>query len=105
MQHSVSLEDARLALDILARNDVRYVHFTGGEPLIHRDIVEIIAHARGLAMSSQIVTNGWLLSAAKIDALAEAGLTALVISVDAPSTTVHDENRGLRAHPRRMDSR
>src|SRR5215475_15395573 len=94
-QHSVSLEDAKLALDILARNNVRYVHFIGGEPLIHRDMVEIIAHASGLAMSTIIVTNGWLLSAAKIDAMAEAGLTSLTISVDAPSATVHDENRGL----------
>lgn len=94
-QHSVSLQDAKLALDILARNEVRYIHFIGGEPLIHRDIVEIVAHARGLAMSTIIVTNGWLLSAAKIDALVEAGLTSLTMSVDAPSATVHNENRGL----------
>jgi MoaA/NifB/PqqE/SkfB family radical SAM enzyme len=95
-QHSVSLEDAKLALDILARNDVRYIHFIGGEPLIHRNMVEIVAYARGLAMSTIIVTNGWLLSAAKIDTLADAGLTSLTISVDAPSATVHNENRGLK---------
>jgi MoaA/NifB/PqqE/SkfB family radical SAM enzyme len=94
-QHSVSLDDAKRALDILARNNIHHLHFTGGEPLTHRNIVEIIAHARGLAMSSQIVANGWLLSQAKIDVLAEAGLTSLTISVDAPSTTVHDQNRGL----------
>ncbi|HUK07989.1 MAG TPA: radical SAM protein [Stellaceae bacterium] len=94
-QHSVTLEEAKLALDILARNDIRHVHFTGGEPLVHSDLVAIVAHARRLAMSSIIVTNGWLLSVEKIEALVEAGLASLAISVDAPSVAAHDENRGL----------
>jgi len=47
-------------------------------------------------MSSIIVTNGWLLSGDKIEALAAAGLTSLAISVDAPSPDTHDENRGLK---------
>ena len=95
-QHSIGLRDAKLALDILARNNIRYIHFTGGEPLVHRHIVEIVAHARDLALSPVIVTNGWLLSPATIDALAEAGLTSLAISVDAPTTAAHDGNRGLK---------
>jgi len=94
-QHSVSLDDARRALDILARNDVRYLHITGGEPLVHRDLDRIVAHARGLSMSTIVVTNGWLLTEERLDHLAGAGLNSLVISVDAPSAAAHDDNRGL----------
>jgi MoaA/NifB/PqqE/SkfB family radical SAM enzyme len=94
-QHSVTLDDAKLALDILARNDVRYLHLTGGEPLAHRDLDEIVAHARCLSMSPILVTNGWLLTEARVDRLIAAGMSSLVLSIDAPSAASHDENRGL----------
>jgi MoaA/NifB/PqqE/SkfB family radical SAM enzyme len=94
-QHSVTLDEAKLALDILARNDIRYIHITGGEPLIHRDLDPIVAHARRLSMSSIIVTNGWLLTKRRLDRLVSAGVNSIVISIDAPSVDVHDDNRGL----------
>lgn len=94
-QASVTLDDAKEALEILARNSVRYVFFIGGEPFVHRDLVAMVAHAKSLSMSPVIVTNGWFLNAERIAALAEAGLTSFSISIDAPSAKVHDENRGL----------
>ena len=36
-RHSVTLAEAKSACDILKRNGVKFVHFTGGEPLVHRD--------------------------------------------------------------------
>jgi len=94
-QQSVCLADAKEALDILARNHVRYVFFIGGEPMVHRDLVEIVAHAKSLGMSPVIVTNGWFLNRERIAALKEAGLTSFSISIDAPSAEIHDKNRGL----------
>jgi MoaA/NifB/PqqE/SkfB family radical SAM enzyme len=94
-QASVGLEDAKEALEILARNSVRYIFFIGGEPMVHRDLVAIVAHAKSLSMSPVVVTNGWFLNADRVDALAEAGLTSYSISIDAPSAEVHDNNRGL----------
>jgi MoaA/NifB/PqqE/SkfB family radical SAM enzyme len=91
----VNLEDAKEALEILARNSVRYIFFIGGEPMVHRDLVAMVAHAKSLAMSPVVVTNGWFLSADRVAALAEAGLTSFSISIDAPSAEVHDGNRGL----------
>ena len=84
-QASVSLEDAKEALEILARNYVRYVFFIGGEPMVHRDLVAMIAHAKSLSMSPVVVTNGWFLDSDRIGQLAEAGLTSFSISIDAPS--------------------
>ena len=101
-QHSVSLDDAKVALDILARNNIRFIHLTGGEPLIHRDLDSIVRHSRRAGMSSVLITNGWLLTAERVDRLAEAGLTSLVISIDAPSATVHDRNRGLEGLSERI---
>jgi molybdenum cofactor biosynthesis enzyme MoaA len=54
------------------------VRLYGGEPLLHRDLPQIIHVARGLGLNPVITTNGLLLGA-KIDELYDAGLRALTI--------------------------
>jgi MoaA/NifB/PqqE/SkfB family radical SAM enzyme len=94
-RHSVSLDEANLAADILKRNGVRFLHFTGGEPLVHRDFTAMVAHAAQIGMIPTLVTNGALLTPKRVDTLADAGLATVYISIDAASRAVHDSNRGL----------
>src|SRR6516225_12296298 len=94
-RHSVTLDEAKLAADILNRNGVRFLHFTGGEPLVHRDFTAMVAHAAQIGMVPTLVTNGALLTPKRIDLLADAGLATVYISIDAASRTMHDANRGL----------
>jgi uncharacterized Fe-S cluster-containing radical SAM superfamily protein len=91
-RHCVSLAEAKLACDILKRNGIGFVHFTGGEPLVQPDFTAVLAHA---AQTGMIITNGALLTEKRVDALAEAGLASVSISIDAVSHAVHDSNRGL----------
>jgi len=94
-RHSVTLDEATLAANILVHNGVRFLHFTGGEPLVHRDFTAIVAHAAQIGMVPTLVTNGALLTPRRVDLLAEAGLATVYISIDAASPTVHDSNCGL----------
>jgi MoaA/NifB/PqqE/SkfB family radical SAM enzyme len=94
-RHSATLAEAKLACDILKRNGIGFVHFTGGEPLVHRDFTAIVAYAAQIGMITTLVTNGALLTQKRVDALAEAGLASVYISIDAASYRVHDSNRGL----------
>ena len=94
-RHSVTLPDANLACDILKRNGIRFLHFTGGEPLVHREFTAMVAHAAQIGMVPTLVTNGALLTPKRVDALVEAGLASVYISIDAASYKVHDSNRGL----------
>jgi len=94
-RHSVTLGEADLAADILRRNGVRFLHFTGGEPLVHRDFPAMVAHAAQIGMVPTLVTNGALLTPKRVDTLADAGLATAYISIDAASRTLHDSNRGL----------
>jgi MoaA/NifB/PqqE/SkfB family radical SAM enzyme len=94
-RHSVTLEDANRAAGILCRNGVQFLIFTGGEPLAHRDLVAMVGHASGLGMATTLVTNGSLLTPDRIDALADAGLASVYISIDAAAAEVHERNRGL----------
>jgi pyrroloquinoline quinone biosynthesis protein E len=57
--------------------------FSGGEPLVRQDLVELIAAARGLGYYTNLITSGIGLTEAKVAAFAEAGLDHIQISFQA----------------------
>ena len=63
------------------------VCLSGGEPTLHPDLARIVARMRELGFRRrQIITNGYLLTPQLVDALNDAGLTDLQISVDGVKT-------------------
>lgn len=99
----IDAEQFDRALDILHQRDVRYVSFFGGEPLLHPRLADLIAMAIAKDMGPALITNGWLLPQ-KIDALAEAGLKSVYVSIDAVSMAAHETNRGLKGLGERIKS-
>lgn len=89
------------ALPILHKRGVRYLAFQGGEPLLHPDIIRLVSNATAAGMCCSLITNGWFLSR-HVDALAKAGLTRLIVSIDSGDLTEHDRNRGLDGLAQRM---
>src|SRR6202165_610756 len=61
---------------------------SGGEPLLHPELDQIIARMRGHGILTGIITNGYLLTAERIERLNRAGLEYLQISID---NTMPDE--------------
>ncbi len=57
------------------------IHFTGGEPLIRRDLPELIEEARRLDLYSNLSTGATLADATTLARLKTAGLDALQISL------------------------
>ena len=53
---------------------------SGGEPLVRRDLEELVAHARGVGLYSTLVTSGLGLTAERGRRLVEAGLDHIQIS-------------------------
>lgn len=75
-------EIARL-VRVLAGLGVRKVRFTGGEPLLRRDIVRLVADAAATeGIESICLTTNGILFDAHADALREAGLSGVNISLD-----------------------
>jgi MoaA/NifB/PqqE/SkfB family radical SAM enzyme len=70
-------------LDHLARLRTVFVTLTGGEALLHPDIVAIVRAVRARGMVPAMNTNGYLLTRARIDELNAAGLFAMQLSIDA----------------------
>jgi MoaA/NifB/PqqE/SkfB family radical SAM enzyme len=69
-------------IDHLAKLNTATVTFTGGEPLLHPELAEIIRAARKRKMIVTMITNGFRLSRDWIEALNAAGLQAMQISID-----------------------
>jgi MoaA/NifB/PqqE/SkfB family radical SAM enzyme len=69
-------------LDQLARLGTTIITISGGEPLLHPDLDLIVARIRKRGMIAGMITNGYLLTAERIQRLNRAGLDHLQISID-----------------------
>ena len=69
-------------IDHLAALGTSVVAFSGGEPMLHPDLDALIARIRSRGMIAGLITNGYLLSPKRIEALNDAGLDYLQISID-----------------------
>ncbi len=78
----VSLELLKSRIDHLATLRTVFVTLTGGETLLHPDIVELVAYIRRQGLTPVMNSNAYLLNERLIHELNEAGLFAMQISID-----------------------
>ena len=78
----VPLQDLLAWVDHLAGLRTASITFTGGEPLLHPELDQVIRAARGHGMIVTMITNGFRLSRSWIDRLNAAGLQGMQISID-----------------------
>jgi len=71
-----------------------YLSFTGGEPLLRKDIIELIEFASKLGLVTSLSTNGTLINKEVADKLIHSGLNRLAISLDGMNARTHDFLRG-----------
>ena len=69
-------------IDKLAELGTSVVAFSGGEPMLHPDLDDLIRHIRRHDMLAGLITNGYFLVPKRIRELNEAGLDFLQISID-----------------------
>ncbi len=78
----IPLDVMKSRIDHLARLGTTVVTLSGGEPMLHPELDEIIAHMRTYPIIAGMITNGYLLTADRIKRLNKAGLDHLQISID-----------------------
>jgi MoaA/NifB/PqqE/SkfB family radical SAM enzyme len=78
----VPLEAMFQRIDKLAALGTSVVTISGGEPLLHPELDDVIRHIRANGMIAGMITNGYLLVAERIQRLNNAGLEWLQISID-----------------------
>jgi MoaA/NifB/PqqE/SkfB family radical SAM enzyme len=78
----VPLEEMLRRIDRLAELGATIITQSGGEPLLHPDLDQIIARVRSHGALAGMITNGYLLTRERIERLNRAGLEHLQISID-----------------------
>ncbi|MFQ6004348.1 MAG: radical SAM protein [Woeseia sp.] len=87
-------EVCRLLDDVVLCGDGPMVVLTGGEPLMRRDLEEIISYGAALNLAMVVGTNGIMLKEHRVRSLKRAGVLGLGISVDSLDPEYHDGFRG-----------
>jgi MoaA/NifB/PqqE/SkfB family radical SAM enzyme len=89
-------------LEDLKKIGVRFVDFTGGEPLLHPDLTKMLRHAKKLGLITTVTTNCLLYPKR---AKKMAGLVDLLhFSLDSPVAREHDSIRGVSSYAKVMQS-
>jgi radical SAM protein with 4Fe4S-binding SPASM domain len=83
-------------MDTVRHMGTKFLTFTGGEPLLRQDILELISYSCDLGMNTLLATNGFLLTPEKIKFLAGLKNLSVQISLDGASAPTHDLFRGLK---------
>ena len=78
----VATEVMARRIDRLAELGTEIITFSGGEPLLHPELDELIRRIRRHRRIATLITNGYLLSVERIRRLNRAGLEHLQISID-----------------------
>ncbi len=71
--------------------------FTGGEPLLRRDLEELVAEANALGYYTNLITSGMGLTARRLKALKEAGLKQIQLSIQSCDRELNDRLVGAAA--------
>ncbi|WP_128896852.1 TIGR04053 family radical SAM/SPASM domain-containing protein [Longirhabdus pacifica] len=95
--NQLSTEEGKMLLDQIAALDNPLLVFTGGDPLMRKDLYELIEYAihKGLRVS-MVPSATPLVKEEVILRAKEAGLSRWAFSVDGPNAEVHDRFRGTK---------
>jgi radical SAM protein len=92
--NELDTEEALGLIDRLAEFGSPILVFTGGDPMMRRDLFELIAYANGKGLRCSLTPTATALpTEARLQKAREAGVRRLALSLDAPSPEVHDAFR------------
>jgi len=78
----VPIDEMERRIDHLGRLGTSIITISGGEPLTHPDLDDVIRRMRKVGAMAGMITNGYLLNEARIERLNQAGLDHMQISID-----------------------
>lgn len=76
----LTTEEWKSAITQMADMGVLQIHFSGGEPVARRDLVDLVQHATDAGLYSNLITSAVTLTPDKIARLRDAGLSHVQIS-------------------------
>jgi MoaA/NifB/PqqE/SkfB family radical SAM enzyme len=98
----VTTENVQKNLADLKRLGVKVIDFTGGEPLLHRQLPEFLGYAKKLGFITTVTTNTLLYP--KYSEKLKGLVDMLHFSLDSPNAEEHNASRGVKCFDHLMQS-
>src|SRR5690606_3622979 len=98
----ITLEDVAQNLRDLKQLGVQVIDFTGGEPLLHRQIDQMLGMAHDMGFITTLTTNGMLYP--KLADRLKGKVDMLHFSLDSAHKEEHDAGRGVACYDFVMES-
>ena len=99
----ISTEDWKRVLSQARKMGAVQLGFSGGEPLVRKDLPELVKHARELGYYSNLITSGYGLTEEKIIELKVAGLDHIQISIQASTQELNDHIAGTKSYVQKQE--
>jgi radical SAM protein with 4Fe4S-binding SPASM domain len=93
-EEELSHEEALRAIDGFAAFGCPVLLFSGGEPFVREDVLDLAAYAKSKGLRVVFSTNGTLITPAIVERIAAIGVSYVGISIDGTPET-HDTFRGV----------
>lgn len=103
LENELTLKEIKSIIDQLAKLKAFYVFYTGGEPFIRKDIIEILNYTNKKGLGISISSNGILLNKEILEKIKNIPFTLFQISLDG-TKEVHNSIRGDVAWERAIKS-
>jgi radical SAM protein len=92
--NELTIEEAKKLIDDLTGFGSPILIFTGGDPMMRPDLVELITYANEKGLRCSLTPTATALpTKARLEAVREAGIRRIALSLDAPRPEVHDDFR------------
>ncbi len=91
----LTLEQSKKLISDAQELGVAVINFVGGEPLLRKDLPELISSVDKDLSTTTIFTNGALL-ASRAEILKKKGLDGVYVSIDSADSATHDKKRGVK---------
>ncbi|MFH1101872.1 MAG: radical SAM protein [Methanobacteriota archaeon] len=95
LSHELSTKQFFDIIDQLAGLGVLFINVTGGEPLMRRDVFEIMEHVVDNHLFLNVFTNGVLLDKERVERLRMLDPECVAVSIDGATVRTHDRIRGV----------
>lgn len=92
-ENDMTLDKLKAMLSEAAALGAKTLELGGGEPMMHKDIYEIISYAASLGMIVFMATNGVLIGENEVKRLIDAGLRLISFSLEGPES-LNNQIRG-----------
>ena len=83
-------EAKRFIDDLAGLEEFRMLVYTGGEPLMRPDLLELLCHSRKAGLTNVIATNGTLITEEVAFKLRDAGVVGAAVSLDSSQRAIHN---------------